>query len=218
MKTIKTDGISYIKLVPGASSEWYYGSGFEQGDLYEAETMFKDGIRIKGRKFCLVHYPDGTVYHPVPEADGKYCGECVFENDGIYILNVDFYKSIIQIIRFDCADHTADVHVEIPLSEVKDCYNLRLEVSPLTLTRQCVGDNEFEIVWPEKVKLKMDDHDSFFLRDNDRLFFSRWHEEGDGADYRYWVDTVVKDLNGEVQEILKGDVMLMPNGEIWNLE
>ena len=218
MKKIKTDGISYIKLVPGANSDWYYGSDFEQGDLYEAETAFKDGIRIKGRKFCLVHYPDGTVYHPVPEADGKCCGECVFEKNGIYILNVDFNKSIIQITRFDCADHTTTVHAEMLLSEVKDCYNLRLEVSPLTLTRQCVGDNEFEIVWPEKVKLKMDDHDSFFLRDNDRLFFSRWHEEGDGTDYKYWVETVVKDLNGEVLEILKGDVMFMPNGEIWNLE
>ncbi len=218
MKKIKTDGISYIKLVPGANSDWYYGSDFEQGDLYEAETAFKDGIRIKGRKFCLVHYPDGTVCHPVAEKDGSYCGECVFEKNGIYILNVDFNKSIIQIIRFDCADHTTTVHAEMPLSDVKDCYNLRLEVSPLTLTRQCVGDNEFEIVWPEKVKLKMDDHDSFFLRDNDRLFFSRWHEEGDGADYRYWVETVVKDLNGDVLEMLKGDVMLMPNGEIWNLE
>lgn len=217
MKKIETGGISYIKPVPGANSDWYYGTDVDQGDLYEAETLFKDGVHLKGHKFCLVHYPDGTVYNPVPEEDGNYCGEAVFENDGIFILSVDFYKSLIRIIRFDCIDHTSDVHAELPLSSVKDCYNLRLQITPVTLTRQCVGDNEFEIVWPEKISFKMEDHDSFFLRDKDRLFFNRWHEKGDGSDYEYWEETVVRGLDGNVLETLPGDVMLMLNGEFWNL-
>ena len=64
----------------------------------------------------------------------------------------------------------------------------------------------------------MEDHDSFFLRDNGKLFFNRWHEEGEGEDYRYWEETVVKDLDGNVLEILPGDVMMMPDGEIWYLK
>ncbi len=70
----------------------------------------------------------------------------------------------------------------------------------------------------ERVTFPMDEHDSFFLRDGERLFFSRWHEEGDGEDYRYWEETIARDLKGEVTETLPGDVMLMPDGEMWYLE
>ena len=63
----------------------------------------------------------------------------------------------------------------------------------------------------------MDDHDSFFLRDADRLIFNRWHEEGEGDDYIYFEETVIRDLSGNVIETYKGDMMLMPNGEIWHI-
>jgi len=59
---------------------------------------------------------------------------------------------------------------------VKDCYNLQLHISPLPLSRQ--SGNELDIVWPEKVSLSIEDHDSFFLRDGEKLFFDRWFEEG----------------------------------------
>ncbi len=218
MKTIDTDGIAYLRPVPGAASGWYYGIDHEHGDLYEAEEIFKQGLPVKGRKLCLVHYPDGKKYVPVPKAEGQYCGEPVCYDGSIYIVNVDFYKDLILIIGFDCTEQRIEIKAELPLSSVKDCYNLSLQVSPLTLTRQCVGSNEFEILWPEKVHMEMGDHDSFFLRDSDRLFFSRWHEEGDGEDYKYWEETVVRNLEGTVLETLPGDVMMMPNGEIWHLK
>lgn len=64
----------------------------------------------------------------------------------------------------------------------------------------------------------MGDHDSFFLRDGEKLFFNRWYEEGDGADYTYWEETIVRDLHGKEIETIQGDVMLMPNGEVWYLK
>ena len=217
MKVIDTDGISYLERVPGAAGEWYYGIDWKHGDLYEAEEIFKNGHPVKGRKLCLVHYPDGAVYVPAPKQEGHYCERPVCYEGSIYVLNADFPRGIIQIVRFGCEDHEVEIHTELPLSSVKDCYNLSLQISPLTLSRQRVGENEFEIVWPERTSFRMDDHDAFFLRDGDRLFFSRWHEDGEGEDYRYWEEVVVKDLEGEVLETLPGDVMLMPDGELWNL-
>ena len=43
------------------------------------------------------------------------------------------------------------------------------------------------------------------------------NEEGEGENYKYWDEIVVKDLEGKVLETLPGDVMLMPNGELWHL-
>ena len=215
MKTIETDGIKHIEPVAGATSEWYYGMDDEHGDLYEAEEIFHSGRMVRGRKICLVHYPDGQVFFPVPKREGHYCERPVFCEGAIYIIDVDFPNSSIGIVRFDCSDFQVSILTELPLTSVKDCYNLQLHIAPLTLSRQ--RGNEFEIVWPEKINLFMEDHDSFFMRDGEKLFFNRWYEEGSGADYRYWEETIVRDLNGNVMEILPGDVMQMPDGEIWHL-
>ena len=122
----------------------------------------------------------------------------------------------IRIIRFDCNDYQVSIYAELPLSSVKDCYNLQLHIAPLMISRQC--GNKLEIVWPEKLSISIGDHDSFFLRDRERLFFSRWYEKGEGADYKYWEETIVRDLSGEVIETLPGDIMQMPNGEMWHLK
>ena len=217
LKMIEAGGITSIEPVPGATGDWYFGMDYEHGDLYEAEEIFKDGHVIRGRKLCLVHYPDGNVFFPVPKTEGHYSEKPVFCDGGIFIIDADFPAGLIRIMRFDCKDHQTSIHAELPLSSVKDCYNLQLQISPLTLSRQCVGSNEFDIVWPERVSFPMHDHDSFFLRDGEQLYFSRWHEEGDGDDYKYWEETIVRDLAGNVIEILPGDVMCMPNGEKWLL-
>ncbi len=217
MKTIETDGITYIEPLAGAAGEWYYGMDYEHGDLYEAEILFKEGRPVRGRKLCLVRYPDGELFFPVPKAAGTYSERPVFLDGMIYILNVDFNAGAIRIVRFDCGSHETGLHAELPLASVKDCYNLSLQTAPLTLSRQCAAKNEFEIVWPQRRSFHMDDHDSFFMRDGGRLFFNRWHESGEGADYKYWEETVVKDLDGNTLEIIPGDVTLMPGGEIWNL-
>ncbi|MBR5762456.1 MAG: hypothetical protein IKX87_10585 [Lachnospiraceae bacterium] len=218
MKHIDIDGITFIEQISGAKGEWYYGIDYEHGDLYEAEEQYKMGKPVRGRKLYLIHYPDGTVYCPTPKATGKYTAPPAYYEGAVYIAEVDFPADIIRIIRFDETSHEIAVEAEILLSSVKDCYNLRIDTAPLMLTRQCVGHNDFEIVWPERVNFETDDHDSFFLRDGDKLYFSRWHEEGDGPDYKYWEEIVVRNLKGEVTDSFPGDIQLMPNGEMWHLK
>ena len=216
MKTLDTHGITYFEKVPSGTEEWYFGISYEHGDLYEAEEVFRAGEPVRGRELCLIHYPDGEIFWPIPKKAGAYSAEPAYYNGNIYLLNVDFLKDQIQILKFDCAERTVSPVETLPLSRIKDCYNLQLNTAPLTLTRQCVGTNEFEIVWPEQTSFRMGDHDSFFLRDGDRLFFNRWYEEGDGSDYRFWEETVICDLNGNELEVLPGDVRVMPNGELWH--
>ncbi len=215
-KTIETGGITYIEPVLGAGGEWYYGMDYEHGDLYEAEELFRNGHDIKGRKLCLIHYPDGAVFFPVPKIKGHYSERPVFFEGGIFVIDVDFPKGVIDIMRFDCCTHNVGVHTELPLSSVKDCYNLQLHTEPLTLSRQ--AGNDLDIIWPERVTLSIGDHDSFFMRDGDKLFFNRWYEEGEGMDYKYWEETIIRDLNGNELETLPGDIMQMPNGERWHLK
>ena len=102
----------------------------------------------------------------------------------------------------------------LPLGCITDCYNQQLCASPLTLTRQKAATNEFEIVWPERVSFRMEDRESFFLRDGDSLFFNKWYEDGP----KYWEETVVRSLSGQVLEVLPGDVRRMPGGELWHVK
>ena len=61
MKTIKTDGITYIDLVPHGTDEWYYGISYEHGDLYEAEEVFKAGQDVEECGFSQEPDPDNEV-------------------------------------------------------------------------------------------------------------------------------------------------------------
>ena len=216
MIDIKTDGITYIEPVPGADSDWYFGLSGECGDLYEAEELYRDGRPVEGNSLCLVHYPDGAVYRPVEKTAGVYLEKPVFFGGCIYLLSVDFPREEIRILRFDCSSYGCGTAAVLPLGSVKNCYNLMLHVAPLSLTRQ--GDDDvFEIIWPEQVSFSMEMHESFFLREGERLYFSKWYEEGEGTDYRYWEETVARDLAGKLIEVLPGDVRLMPNGELWHI-
>lgn len=216
MKTIDTHGITYIEPVPDGTSEWYYGISYEHGDLYEAEEVYLAGEPVKGNSLCLIHYPDGEVFWPVPKEAGTYTEKPAFMEGRIYLLNVDFLHGIIRIFCFDCKSHEVALLQELSLSSVKSCYNLQLHTSPVSLTRQG-EEGVFEIIWPERVSFPMDPHESFFLRDRERLYFNKWYEEGNGPDYRYWAETVIRDLKGNFLEVLSGDVQVMPNGEIWHL-
>ena len=149
MKSIETKGITYIEALPGSSGEWYFGMDYPQGDLYEAEEMFRSGMPVEGRSLVLIHYPEGTVYRPLEKTAGEYSEGPVYSDGGIYILNVSFKDSEIRILRFDCESHMTETVSVLPLDAVKDCYNLQLHVFPVTLTRQG-AEGSFDIVWPEK--------------------------------------------------------------------
>ena len=41
-KKVDTQGITYLELLSG-SREWYWGTDYIHGDLYEAEELFRDG-------------------------------------------------------------------------------------------------------------------------------------------------------------------------------
>ena len=218
MKTLETGGIKYIQPVPGGTDGWYYGLGRAQGDLYEAEELWRAGKEVRGNRLLLIRFPEGTIYEPAAPEAGACLSEPVFFEGGICFLRVDFPAGRITILRFDCSRLTADTAAELPLAAARDCYNLGLDVSPLTLRRQGGTDGLFEILWPEKLAFPLGEHESFFLREGEKLFFSRWHEEGEGEDYRYWEETVVRDLKGKITEVLPGDLQVMPNGEVWHLK
>ena len=217
MKHLDTKGITFITETLGGDGSWYFGLDYEYGDLYEAEEIFMAGGEVKGRRFCLVHYPDGEVFWPAPERAGAYPAEAVQEGGRIFFPEADFAAGLIRILAFDCVSHEVKTEAEILLDSIRDCYNLRLSVRPLTLTRQGGKDGLFEVIWPERTAFPLGEHESFFLRDGGKLYFNRWHEEGEGADYRYWDETVVRDLQGNTIEVLPGDMRLMPDGEIWHL-
>ena len=213
-KSIDTGGITDISLVPGGTQDWYYGLSFDGGDMYEAEEIYRDKGTVEGNSFCLVHYPDGEVFRPFLPKACTYIGAPVYYSGGIFLLRVSFRPWMYTIYRFDCRSHEIQFFADGFLG--RDCYNLMLHTAPPCLTRQG-ADDTFEILWPEQTGFKKDPRESFFLRDWEKLYFNKWYEEGDGPDYRYWEETVVRGLDGTVLETLPGDVRIMPNGEIWHI-
>ena len=208
MKTIDLQGMTNMELVRGGTDEWYWSTDYIHGDLYEAEELFRMGHPVQSNRLYLIHYPDGTVYEPVPPVAGQYLGYPVYDNGAVALLAVNFVEGVIRILRFQ-AGETQEIE-QLPLSAVKNCYNLILCANPLSLTRQ-PGDDTFELVWPEQIQFSIEERESLNFRDGDKLYFTVWHEDPD-----YREETVVRDLrNGTILDRFPGDIRIMPNGEKW---
>ena len=212
MKEFDLNGISYLRPVREGTDEWYYALDYPDGDLYEAEELYRNGMKFKGNSLYLIHYPDGEVIRPLKKEENVYIGEPAYHEGKISILAVDFPKEEIRILSYDCKNRALDEVAVLPLTAVKDCYNLRLFEHPLILTRQ--SNDEFDIIWPLAEMIKTDTRESFFYRDGDRLYFNIWYEDPD-----YREETIIRDMNtGEIIERMSGDVHIMPDGELWHLK
>ena len=211
MVTIDLHGMTNMELVRGGTDEWYWSTDYIHGDLYEAEELFRMGHPVRSNRLYLIHYPDGTVYEPVPALAGQYLGYPVYDNGAVALLAVNFPKSIIRILRFQPGETTEIAR--IPLSAVPNCYNLMLHTDPLTLTRT-PGDGTFELVWPEQIRFPIEERESLNFRDGDKLYFTMWYEDPD-----YREETVVRSVqDGTVLDRYLGDIRIMPNGEKWRIK
>ena len=209
MKIIETKGITYLEKLEH-SEEWYWGTDYTMGDLYEAEESYNSGGRHKSNRLVFVHYPDGKVVEPIYASKNQYFGTPAFIDGIIYILLVDFDKKLIKI--FNCTFNLNEINVraEILLNEVKDCYNLRLDGSPAMITRQGT-ENDFQVVWPEKVGFNIGARESFICRIEDKLYFSEWHEDDE---YREEVN-IRQYPTGNLIEKLDGTFVSLKNNVNW---
>lgn len=212
MITIATHGITYIEPLEG-SCEWYWGTDYIHGDLYEAEEVYHEQHPMNCNRLVFVHYPDGRVVEPVKGNMGQYFGRPISYCGKAQILMADFPKSTLYIFQYDeAADQVAET-AALPLAVAGDCYNLMLKRYPLMLTRQA-NDGEFQIVWPQKVEFDIGETESFVERKGNRLYFCRWHEDPD-----YREEIVVRNYPaGEIVKVIPGSLMTMPDGQMWNLQ
>lgn len=211
MTIIETKGITYIELL-AENSQWYCGTDYSCGDLYEAEEVYRNGEKIRSNRIIFIHHPDGRLVEPIKAEKNQYFGRPTQIDGIIYVLLVDFEKQVIKII--DCGlnfEHLENV-IELPMSEVVDCYNLLLKGYPLMLTRQG-GENDFEVIWPEKVSFSIDPSESFLYKKDGKFFFSRWMEDPD-----YREEIVTRDYAGNILEVCPGNIFITPTGEEWILQ
>lgn len=125
----------------------------------------------------------------------------------------DFPQSTLRIIQYDDVTDLVTETTTLPLTTAGDCYNLMLKQYPLMLTRQA-NNEKFQIIWPEKVEFAIGETETFVERKGEQLYFCRWYEDPD-----YREEIVVRSYPaGEIVKVILGSLMVMPNGQIWNLQ
>lgn len=208
-KRINIKGITYFESLCG-TNEWYWGSDYCHGDLYEAEELFQSKHTVNGNRLVFVKYPEGTYVEPIPKREGQYFGRPVFDNGVIIILLVDFFENKIKVISYQDTLKELKTLFEMDRSEIKDCYNLILRVSPLYLSRDG-NDGIYEILWPEKSVFHIEDNETIFQREDEILISSIWEENPD-----YREETIVRKYpTGEILERVSGTMMEMPDKQKW---
>lgn len=208
-KTINLNGITYLEKLEG-TNDWYWGSDYCQGDLYEAEEIFEAGHAVKCNRLAFVKYPEGEVIEPILPKDGQYFGTPVFDHGCIVILMADFTAGKIFVKQYDLASKTLETAYSFERKGIDDCYNLLLRVSPLFLSRDGV-DGKYQILWPEKSEFAVEENETVYERIGENLISSKWYED---PDYREEL-IIRKYPTGELVERHEGSLMQLPNGEKW---
>ncbi|MBE6989184.1 MAG: hypothetical protein E7426_00365 [Ruminococcaceae bacterium] len=209
MKRIRTGGIGYLAPLSG-SGEWYWGTDYTSGDLYEAEELYRSGHRIRQNRLILVHWPDGRVAEPVTAREGQYFGLPAWDGAPVILL-ADFPAGEIRLLRCDDGADAATPVAVLPLAEIEDCYNLMPHTAPLMLTRQTAG--RFQVLWPERADFAIHAEETFCFRDGEKLYFSRWYEDPD-----YREEVVVRRMpDGAVLEQFRGSLLELSDGRQWLL-
>ena len=211
----------YFENIEG-TSEWYYSHVSSKSfcDLYEAEEIVNDGYTFVGMGCALIHYPDGKVFKPFEIRENIYVEKPVFLNGKIYFDSEELISSNFEDGKESNEEKFCNISIEdikhveaeISLSEVEDCYNLMLKISPMMITR-AGNDGYFEIIYPEKKRYNIDVREGFDFRNGDDMYFASWDENPEYEDF-----IVVRDYeSGEVKSIEKGSIFRMPNGEMWKI-
>ena len=120
---IPTGGIGHLAELEG-SGGWYWGSDFAQGDLYEAEELYRDGHPIRCNRLIFVHAREAKVHEPLPPREGCYFGPPLYDGGTLVMLRADFPAGALELLRYDPATSEVTPIVTPPRSAVKDCYNL----------------------------------------------------------------------------------------------
>ena len=211
MKRIITKGITYLEPLVG-SSEWYWGTDYANGDLHEAEELFRSGHPIQSNRLVLVRCPEGTVYEPVCIKSGQYLGRPAYHDGQVALLLVDFLKGEIHILALHELTGTTQSLAVLPLSIADDCCNLKLETPPLMLVRSG-HNNRIQLLWPERRDFTVEDNEYFAFLDGTRLYTTVWYEDPD-----YREEVLVRDYDSrEVLERIPGSLRFMPDGQNWLL-
>lgn len=215
-KKINKYQIAYSEII--GSDSWLYACN-KSVDFYEVQELKDNKQRLTGNEISFFSYPQGHTYTPFNLEEGIYYCCPVIVNDIIYFLKANFVNGVLSIIKYQ---PTQAILSEIQSFELKDVnlYNIRLAKYPLMLISVSV-DQDFVCYYPEKIKFKLDDRDSFIIKIDDIFYFNRWTEEeiddnlNITADYRYCESIVEMNRNGKILSIEKGALFQMPNGELW---
>ncbi|MDO4491667.1 MAG: hypothetical protein Q4B85_11435 [Lachnospiraceae bacterium] len=208
-KRIHTNGIECLEKLQG-TDEWYWGSDYCSGDLYEAEELFQRHHTVSGNRLVFVKYPEGKVVEPVPGREGQYFGTPVYDDGAIMILLADFHQNKICVMRYEDDAQALECLLEMDRSEISDCYNLLVRTSPLYLSRDG-NEGEYEILWPQRSTFQTEENETVFQREGDYLISTRWYEVPE-----YHEETMIRRYpSGELLERIPGQMMELPDRQKW---
>ncbi len=213
MKEIKIKGIghSYPEAVEG-SAEWLCCyEGEVSCDVYEAEEIYKQSGAYAGSTSHVLHVPDGEVHSPFPMQKNRYVQPPICSEGKLYFLSTDFQNKEIQIAAYIPELQKLEIIAALSLEDIKDCYNLRLDFYPLTLSR--FGDNVYEVLWPERCTISLGERETVYFRDEEVLYCSEWSED---PLYREFV-LVRKFPTGEILKKEEGYIRKITDRVFWTV-
>lgn len=215
MKIKKIKGLynQGVDPIEGTPNLYYRISTSEE--LYDVKSeLIPYNEVLHGNEISFFVYPECRIYTPFSKRKGVYYQHMSvkYYKGEVYFLQGDFNTNLINLFKWKIEDDSVELVTSLDINEVS-LYNLSIYTKPIMISAEDIEKNTEEIYYPERLSLKLNELESFYYRDGENFYFSRWHEEGNKVgEYKYWEEYVIRDREGNLIEEGKGDITLMPDG------
>lgn len=206
------------------TNEWFFiiyekgKDGWCHFNLWDVQNAKLGNTKIPRMGLKFIHFPSGDVFEPVKPRDDLFVSVPVFSGGEISYLTVDFLDKKIRIHTFSTSTKEIVIIKDFELDTMVDYQNLQLTGEPLTLFTFDDVDS-FEILYPERLSIKLNQSPSLICRIGDNLYFYEWKENPktpkdvvEPENFEYV--TEVNIVTGKRHRI-QGTLTLMPDGSYW---
>lgn len=202
------DRYPFLEKIDG-TSRW----GFSHGPLgIDANDIVYYSLDFEGTDLSIIDLETETLYQPFLKEKMVYLEDPVYDpkEDCFGLIRYDVTAKIIEAYSYRPLENELMLLTQLPMEKGGDLINLRLLLSPFTLVKHDIHDDQAHFLWPFEASYQWEENEHLLFIDDTYFYTSKWFEE----ESDYYEEVRLRDRQtAEISKTFIGSIHLTQDGD-----